>query len=150
MRAHGLPHRIVEDDRLDGRLVTLDGRKVVNFGSCSYLGLETDPRLTSAAADAVMRYGTQFRPLAHTWRRPGYYVNVAVSPAVPEGRAAIRVLLTNQQTPADIRALVSALAEGLGRARRVERRGRLRGGSTRGVPPLGQVVGGRPRLVGVV
>ena len=32
----------------------------MNFSSCSYLGLELDPRLNAAARDAVDRYGTQF------------------------------------------------------------------------------------------
>jgi 7-keto-8-aminopelargonate synthetase-like enzyme len=60
LKARGLVHRIAEDERLEGRIVTLGGRAVVNFGSCSYLGLESDPRLKLAACEAVMRYGTQF------------------------------------------------------------------------------------------
>lgn len=60
MKARGLAHRIAEDAHLDGRIVTLDGRGLVNYGSCSYLGLEMDVRLKVAACDAVMRYGTQF------------------------------------------------------------------------------------------
>src|SRR3954449_10935043 len=49
-----------DDGVLDGRTISLDGRSVVNFGSCSYLGLELDPRLKQATIDAVLRYGTQF------------------------------------------------------------------------------------------
>jgi 7-keto-8-aminopelargonate synthetase-like enzyme len=56
----GLLHNDVEDDVLDGRLITVRGQRLVNFGSCSYLGLETDPRLKSAVKDAVDRFGTQF------------------------------------------------------------------------------------------
>ncbi|HEV7188829.1 MAG TPA: bifunctional aminotransferase class I/II-fold pyridoxal phosphate-dependent enzyme/GNAT family N-acetyltransferase [Blastococcus sp.] len=56
----GLLHNDIEDDVLDGRQVTVAGRRLVNFGSCSYLGLETDPRLKAAVRDAVDRYGTQF------------------------------------------------------------------------------------------
>jgi 7-keto-8-aminopelargonate synthetase-like enzyme len=56
----GLLHNDVEDDVLDGRQVTVLGRRLVNFGSCSYLGLETDPRMKAAVRDAVDRYGTQF------------------------------------------------------------------------------------------
>jgi 7-keto-8-aminopelargonate synthetase-like enzyme len=56
----GLLHNDVEDAVLDGRHVTVLGRRLVNFGSCSYLGLETDPRLKAAVRDAVDRYGTQF------------------------------------------------------------------------------------------
>lgn len=58
--AHGLSCLIAEDELLAGRVVTLRGRRQVNFGSCSYLGLETDLRLKTAACDAVARYGVQF------------------------------------------------------------------------------------------
>ena len=56
----GLGHLIAEDAHLGGRFVTLRGRRQINFGSCSYLGLETDLRLKNAACDAVARYGVQF------------------------------------------------------------------------------------------
>jgi 7-keto-8-aminopelargonate synthetase-like enzyme len=56
----GLLHDSVEDDVLDGRTITVRGRRLLNFGSCSYLGLETDPRLRAAVKDAVDRFGTQF------------------------------------------------------------------------------------------
>jgi len=58
--ARGVGHLVAEDAALGGRLVTLHGRPHVNFGSCSYLGLETDARLKDAACDAVARYGVQF------------------------------------------------------------------------------------------
>ncbi len=41
----------------------------------------------------------------------GYFVNVAVFPAVPRRRAGIRVMLNAHQTEADICGLVSSLAE---------------------------------------
>ena len=56
----GLLHNDVEDEVLDGRHVTIHGRRLLNFGSCSYLGLETDPRMKAAVRDAVDRFGTQF------------------------------------------------------------------------------------------
>jgi 7-keto-8-aminopelargonate synthetase-like enzyme len=56
----GLLHNDVEDEVLDGRFITVGGERLVNFGSCSYLGLETDPRMKAAVRDAVARYGTQF------------------------------------------------------------------------------------------
>jgi 7-keto-8-aminopelargonate synthetase-like enzyme len=56
----GLLHNDIEDDVLDGRHVTVAGRRLVTFGSCSYLGLETDPRMKAAVRDAVDRHGTQF------------------------------------------------------------------------------------------
>lgn len=57
---NGIFHVSVEDNTLDGRQVTIAGKNVVNFGSCSYLGLEVDERLKMGAIDATMRYGTQY------------------------------------------------------------------------------------------
>src|SRR3954469_2793351 len=56
----GLLHRTPDDGVLDGRTIHLEGQELLNFGSCSYLGLEMDPRMRQAVCDAVMRYGTQF------------------------------------------------------------------------------------------
>lgn len=50
----------LEDEILNGREVTIGGQRVVNFGSCSYLGLEVDERLKQGAIDATLRYGTQY------------------------------------------------------------------------------------------
>lgn len=55
-----IAHQIIEDEVLDGRSITIDGQKLVNFGSCSYMGLETDERLKAGAIEAIMKYGTQF------------------------------------------------------------------------------------------
>src|SRR5262252_2977214 len=60
MGSRGLVHRTAEDERADGRTVTLDGHRLIHFASCSYLGLETDRRLKDAACQAIERYGTQF------------------------------------------------------------------------------------------
>jgi 7-keto-8-aminopelargonate synthetase-like enzyme/predicted N-acyltransferase len=56
----GLGHHVATDERLDGRLVTVHDREMVNFGSCSYLGLERHPKLIAAAHEALDRFGTQF------------------------------------------------------------------------------------------
>lgn len=59
-RSRGIVHQFTEDEEFDGRSIILNGKKMVNFGSCSYLGLETDERIKEAAIDAVRRYGSQF------------------------------------------------------------------------------------------
>lgn len=59
-RSRGVVRRVAEDDRFDGRSIVLDGQRVINFSSCSYLGLETDARLKTAACEAVLRFGVQF------------------------------------------------------------------------------------------
>jgi 7-keto-8-aminopelargonate synthetase-like enzyme len=57
LAARGLIHLTAQDQRFDGRHVTLRGQRLVDFGSCSYLGLEVDERLKQAACDAIQRYG---------------------------------------------------------------------------------------------
>lgn len=60
LRARGLAHLTADDERSDGRTLLLGKSRLVNFGSCSYLGLEMHPALRAAAHDALDRYGTQF------------------------------------------------------------------------------------------
>src|SRR3954466_5198487 len=68
----GLLQRTPDDGPLDGRHLVLDGRSTLNFGSCSYLGLELDPRLREAVVDAVRRYGTQFSSSRSYLQAPPY------------------------------------------------------------------------------
>jgi len=56
----GITHQSPEDEAFDGRSVTIRGQEMVNFSSCSYLGLEHDERLKAGAIDAILRYGTYF------------------------------------------------------------------------------------------
>ncbi len=56
----GLLHLTAEDTILDGRSIRVDGKTLIHFGSCSYLGLELDPRVKAAAIDAITRYGAHF------------------------------------------------------------------------------------------
>lgn len=59
-RQQRLLHQYVEDTVLDGKHVQLNGRSLLSFGSCSYLGLEMDPRMREGVHRAVDRWGTQF------------------------------------------------------------------------------------------
>lgn len=56
----GIGHLYTEDEYYNGRTITIDGKELINFGSCSYLGLELDQRLKDGAIDAINRYGIQF------------------------------------------------------------------------------------------
>jgi len=56
----GLIHRRIEDEALEGAIITLSGSKLVNFGSCGYLGLSLDERLKAGAIDATRRFGTSY------------------------------------------------------------------------------------------
>lgn len=59
-RTSGIAGLIAQDEFLNGREITLNGQRAVNFGSCSYMGLEMDMRLKNAACNAIQKYGTQF------------------------------------------------------------------------------------------
>src|SRR5262245_15155204 len=72
-QARGLVRQVAEDERFDGRCITLRGKRLINFGSCSYLGLETDARLKTAACEAVLRYGVQFSSSRAYVRAPLYH-----------------------------------------------------------------------------
>jgi len=56
----GLLHRVAEDEGFDGRTLRLGGKPLLHFGSCSYLGLELDPRVRRAASEAALRHGPLF------------------------------------------------------------------------------------------
>lgn len=49
-----------DDVVYEGRYVHLNGKQLLNYGSCSYLGLELREELKRGAIDAVTRFGTQF------------------------------------------------------------------------------------------
>jgi 7-keto-8-aminopelargonate synthetase-like enzyme len=49
-----------KNKKIKGNVISLDGKEVVNFGSCSYLGLEFDDRLKEASKKAIDDFGTQF------------------------------------------------------------------------------------------
>lgn len=55
-----ITHLNAQNLKLDGRTIKIDGKEVVHFGSCSYLGLELDARLREEAKAAIDNYGTQF------------------------------------------------------------------------------------------
>lgn len=59
-RQRGLFFQHTTDESLRGRMVTMNGRELLSFGSCSYLGLEFHPALIAGTCDAAVRYGTQF------------------------------------------------------------------------------------------
>jgi 7-keto-8-aminopelargonate synthetase-like enzyme len=58
--AAGLIRVHAGDEDLEGEAITVDGHRMLNFGSCSYLGLNTDPRLKRGAIRAVERFGPVF------------------------------------------------------------------------------------------
>ena len=55
----GITHLKVQSQR-NGREIQIKGKKLVCFGSCSYLGLENEPSIKNAAIEAIHEYGSQF------------------------------------------------------------------------------------------
>jgi 7-keto-8-aminopelargonate synthetase-like enzyme len=56
----GIAQLKVENKEINGSTITVKGREVVNFGSCSYLGLEKNPEIVEGVIDAVRKFGSQF------------------------------------------------------------------------------------------
>jgi 7-keto-8-aminopelargonate synthetase-like enzyme len=71
---NGVMHLNTINEKLNGNKLLLDkgNKEVVNFGSCSYLGLEFDERLRKGAIDAINNYGTQFSS-SRAYMSPVYY-----------------------------------------------------------------------------
>ena len=58
-RSHGVTHLKVEQQK-NGCEIQIKGKKLISFGSCSYLGLENEPFVKDASIKAINDYGTQF------------------------------------------------------------------------------------------
>lgn len=59
-KSHGIAQQYAQNSFLDGRNIKIRNNNTLNFGSCSYLGLELDARLKEAAIKATMDFGIQF------------------------------------------------------------------------------------------
>jgi 7-keto-8-aminopelargonate synthetase-like enzyme len=59
LQENGCVFQYFEDSQFDGRKFIVDGRELLHFASCSYLGLEKHPLMIEAAIEAVKKYGTQ-------------------------------------------------------------------------------------------
>ncbi len=61
LKSMGIIHRVTDDAQIPSRrTLPVQGRDLINFTSCSYLGLETDDRLKQGAIEAIGKYGVQF------------------------------------------------------------------------------------------
>src|SRR3954454_8382168 len=45
-------------DEIDGRRIRIDGRWLIAFASCNYLGFDLEPEIAAAAAEQIRRWGT--------------------------------------------------------------------------------------------
>ncbi len=56
----GILHLHTGIQEFKGTEIIVNEKPIINFGSCSYLGLEFEPELKTAAIAAINKYGTQF------------------------------------------------------------------------------------------
>jgi 7-keto-8-aminopelargonate synthetase-like enzyme len=91
----------MEDEKLFGPHITIRGQQVVNFGTCSYLGLGLDPRLLRAAAGAINSYGV-------THSSSSVYTSLPLYGELEEGLGAMvggHVVITPTTTLGHLNAL---------------------------------------------
>ena len=98
---HGLVLQTADEGEYQGRHVETGGNRYLNFGACSYLGLEQRNELKEGAIDAIRRYGTQFPfPRAYI-ESPLYYQLERALESMTGGH----VLVASSMTAAHISAL---------------------------------------------
>jgi len=56
----GIAQLTTENTELDGRMIQVNGKSLINFGSCSYLGLEKNEMIIDGIIDATRKFGSQF------------------------------------------------------------------------------------------
>src|SRR5437762_4957426 len=56
LQRKGLWDQVV--DEVDGRLIRIGSRWLIDFASCNYLGLDLDPEIIASIDDTVRRWGT--------------------------------------------------------------------------------------------
>ncbi|EFM12503.1 aminotransferase class I and II [Paenibacillus curdlanolyticus YK9] len=58
--SYGIVHQVAEDEYHSGRTIRIHDQQLINFGLCSYLGIEADERLKQGVIDAVNQFGVQY------------------------------------------------------------------------------------------
>jgi 7-keto-8-aminopelargonate synthetase-like enzyme len=56
----GILHLYTDIDNSTERKLSIDGKELLNFGTCGYLGLELDQRLIEGGIEMLRKFGTQF------------------------------------------------------------------------------------------
>jgi 7-keto-8-aminopelargonate synthetase-like enzyme len=59
-KQRGIIHLTSDLVEVSDRKLNINGRQLLNFGTCGYLGLELDERLKEGAIDFIRKFGTQF------------------------------------------------------------------------------------------
>ncbi len=95
----------VDDMPYVGRHVQIQGKSLLNFGGCSYLGLDQRDELREAAIAAVRRYGTQFS-VSRAYLQSHLYDKLEASLSAMTGGHALVCSSTTQAHMAALPVLV--------------------------------------------
>jgi 7-keto-8-aminopelargonate synthetase-like enzyme len=89
-----------------GSTVDVAGAELLNFGSCSYLGLEVRPEVKEGAIQAVRKYGTQF-PFAKPQLECALYRELELS---LEAMTGGKILIASSATLAHLAAMPALMS----------------------------------------
>lgn len=73
--SHGVKRKVLHlhaDKVLDGRKIIVNGKELLHFGNCNYLGLEQHPKVKQAAINAINEEGIRFT-MSRTYASSGMY-----------------------------------------------------------------------------
>ena len=59
-KSRGVAQQVDEGESHDGRTVFVNGKELINFGSCGYMALEFDERVRQGGIEAIKKYGVEF------------------------------------------------------------------------------------------
>ena len=74
-KSRGIAHLYTQDKILNGRTILVNEKQLINFGSCSYLGIEVDERLKQGGIDGIKKYGSQYSS-SRTYVATGSYLEL--------------------------------------------------------------------------
>jgi len=104
----GLLQKFTSDEQLDSAEISIDDSTYINFGSCSYMGLEYHPALKEAVKTSVDKFGTQFST-SRTYLSIGLYDKLEVKLGKMFGKP---VLVSASTTLGHMAALPVLVEEG--------------------------------------
>ena len=103
------PPRGTDRCEYDGRTVHIDGKRLMNFGSSSFLGLELRPELAQGARDAMCAYGTASPFSRHDLETP---LHTELEELLAQMTGAAGVLVTTSTELAHLDALSALVLPG--------------------------------------
>ena len=104
----GLLQKFTSNDRLDSAEISIEDEHFINFGSCSYLGLEYHNTLKEGVKSAVDQFGTQFST-SRTYLSIGLYDKLETELSTMFGKPS---LVAASTTLGHLAALPALIEEG--------------------------------------